>query len=163
MENGLIEVYYGNGKGKTTAAVGIGIRAVGDKRKVIMIQFMKTDLLGECKVLKELEPYFKVFQFQKKRGLIWNLTAEEMQELKNETMNALKFASKVMDTGECDLLILDEILNSVEFGVISEEELCELLENKSSDVEIIITGRKLPLCIAEKADYISHIDDIKHI
>ncbi len=161
MENKLTQIYYGQGKGKTTAAVGIGIRAIGNEQKVIMIQFMKADGSGECKVLKNLEPYFKVFHFERKRELNWQLTGEEMAELQSETLNALKFASKVMDTGECDVLILDEILNSVEWGVISEEQICELIESKSSDVELILTGRKLPLSIADKADYIIKVDDIK--
>lgn len=161
MENKLTQIYYGQGKGKTTAAVGIGIRAIGNEKKVIMIQFMKADSSGECKVLKSLEPYFKVFHFERKRDINWQLTGEEILELQSETMNALKFASKVMDTGECDVLILDEILNSVEWGVISEEQVCEVIDNKSSDVELILTGRKLPLSVAEKADYISRVEDIK--
>ncbi len=162
MENGLVQVYYGTGKGKTTAAIGLGVRAIGNDYKVIMIQFLKNDMTGECRILKDLEPYFKVFHFEKRRGFTWQLTPEEKQELRSETTNALKFASKVMDTGECDVLILDEVLNSVEAGIISEEELYELICNKSDDVELVLTGRKLPICIAEKADYISHIDDIKH-
>ena len=162
MENGLVQVYYGTGKGKTTAAIGLGVRAIGNDYKVIMIQFLKSDMTGECRVLKDLEPYFKVFHFEKRRGFTWQLTPEEKQELRSETTNALKFASKVMDTGECDVLILDEVLNSVEAGIISEDELYELICNKSDDVELVLTGRKLPIRIAEKADYISHIDDIKH-
>ena len=162
MENGLVEVYYGSGKGKTTAAIGLGIRAIGNNYKVIMIQFLKNDMTGECKILKDLEPYFKVFHFEKKRGFTWQLTDEEKNELRSETLNALKFASKVMDTGECDVLILDEILNSVDVGVITEEEVFEIIKNKSDDVELVLTGRTLPLKIAERADYISHVDDIRH-
>ncbi len=162
MENGLVQVYYGNGKGKTTAAVGLGIRALGNEYKVIMIQFLKSDLSGECRILKDLEPYFKVFHFEKKRDFTWELSEEEKQELRSETSNALKFASKVLDTGECDVLILDEILNSLEVGVTTEEDICHLIDNKSDDVELILTGRKLPISIAEKAHYISRIDDVKH-
>ena len=66
MENGLVQVYYGTGKGKTTAAVGLGVRAIGNDYKVIMIQFLKNDMTGECRILKDLEPYFKVFNFEAK-------------------------------------------------------------------------------------------------
>lgn len=162
MENGLIQVYYGPGKGKTTAAIGLGVRAVGNKYKVIMIQFLKNANTSECKILKDLEPYFKVFNFEKERGFTWQLTEEEKVEVRSETLNALKFASKVMDTGECDVLILDEILNSVDLGFVKEEELREIINNKPDEVELVLTGRALPPSIAEKADYISHIDAIKH-
>lgn len=162
MENGLVQVYYGKGKGKTTAAIGLGIRAIGNDYKVIMIQFLKHDTTGECKVLKNLEPEFKIFHFEKRRGFTWQLSDEEKSELKSETSNALKFASKVMDTGQCDILILDEILNSLELGFVSEEDVCTLIDSKSDDVELVLTGRTLPENIAKRADYISHIEDIKH-
>ena len=162
VENGLIEVYYGNGKGKTTAAIGLGVRAIGNHYKVIMIQFLKHADTSECEVLKGLEPYFKVFHFEKKRGFTWNLTDEEREELKGESQIALKFASKVMDTGECDVLILDEILNAVELGIIPEELLYNLMDTKPEEVELVLTGRHINEEIAKRADYISCIDDIKH-
>lgn len=162
MENGLIQVYCGNGKGKTTAAIGLGIRAIGNNYKVIMIQFLKNDSTGECRMIKTLEPDFKIFHFEKKRGFTWQLNEDEKQELRSETSNALKFASKVMDTGQCDVLILDEVLNSLELGFVTEEEICELIDGKSEDVELVLTGRNLPDSIAQRADYISRIEDIKH-
>lgn len=162
MEKGLVQVYYGKGKGKTTAAIGLGIRAIGNDYKVIMIQFLKHDTTGECRMLKELEPDFKIFHFEKRRGFTWQLSEEEKKELRSETSNALKFASKVMDTGQCDVLILDELLNSLELGFVTGEEVCTLIDNKSEDVELVLTGRSLPDCIAERADYISHIEEVKH-
>lgn len=162
MEKGLVEVYYGTGKGKTTAAIGLGIRALGNNYKVIMVQFLKNDDTSECKMLKNLEPQFKVFNFEKKRGFTWELTEEEKAEITSETQNALKFASKVMDTGECDVLILDEILNTVGLGLIGEDALCELIDNKPEEVELVLTGRTLSEEIAKRADYISNIEAIKH-
>lgn len=162
MENGLVQVYYGNGKGKTTAAIGLGMRAIGNEYKVIMIQFLKHDTSGECKILKDLEPAFKIFHFEKRRSFTWELSEEEKNELRSETSNALKFASKVMDTGQCDVLILDELLNSLTLGFVTEEEVCHLIDSKSDDVELILTGRDLPESIASRADYISHIEEIKH-
>lgn len=162
MENGLVQIYCGNGKGKTTAAVGLGIRAIGNEYKVIMIQFLKHDTTGECRMIKTLEPGFKIFHFEKKRGFTWQLNEDEKQELRSETSNALKFASKVMDTGQCDVLILDELLNSLELGFVTEEEVCELIDSKSEDVELVLTGRNLPESIAKRADYISKIEDVKH-
>ncbi|WP_070000796.1 cob(I)yrinic acid a,c-diamide adenosyltransferase [Cellulosilyticum sp. I15G10I2] len=162
MKNGLVQVYYGDGKGKTTSAVGLGIRAVGNNYKVIMIQFLKNDLAGECKIIRDLEPYFKVFHFEKEHGLTWTLTEEEKEELRSETKNALNFAIKVMDTAECDVLILDEILNVVEEGIIAETELCELIDHKPDEMELVLTGRNLTECIAKRADSISCVKAIKH-
>lgn len=162
MENGLVQVYCGEGKGKTTAAIGLGIRAIGNDYKVIMLQFLKKDTNGECQMIKQLEPNFKIFHFEKKRGFTWQLTEEEKQELKSETTNAMNFAMKVMDTGQCDILILDEILNSLEYGFVTEEEVCALIDAKTDDVELILTGKKLPDSIAKRADYISKIEDVKH-
>lgn len=162
MEKGLVQVYYGPGKGKTTAAIGLGIRALGNNYKVIMVQFLKNTSTSECKMLQNLEPQFKVFNFEKERGFTWELTDEEKLEITSETKNALKFASKVMDTGECDVLILDEILNTLGLGLIDEALLCEFIDNKPEEVELVLTGRTLTEEIAKRADYISHIDAIKH-
>lgn len=162
METGLVQIYCGNGKGKTTAAIGLGIRAIGSNLKVIMIQFLKNDDTGECATLKTLEPHFKVFHFEKRRGFTWTLTDEEKAELKKEVGMAIKFAKKVMDTGECDVLILDEIFGAIATGYVGEEELCELIDGKSENVELILTGRDVPEEIAKRADYISKIEPVKH-
>lgn len=162
MEKGLVQVYCGDGKGKTTAAIGQGIRAIGGQYKVIMIQFLKNAHTGECSILKKLEPYFKVFHFEKNHDFTWMLSEEEKEELKSETQNALNFANKVMDTGECDMLILDEILNSLQQNLLTELELCELIDNRPEDMELVLTGRLLPESIKERADYISMVEALKH-
>lgn len=162
MKQGLTQVYCGNGKGKTTAAIGLGIRALGNNMKVIMIQFLKNDHSGECKFLKTLEPGFKVFHFEKNRGFTWNLTEEEKKEQKQEIEMAVKFARKVMDTGECDILILDEILAAVEHGYISVQTLLEVIANRPEAMELVLTGRVLPEEIEGRVDYISAIHAVKH-
>ncbi|MGL4345211.1 MAG: cob(I)yrinic acid a,c-diamide adenosyltransferase [Cellulosilyticaceae bacterium] len=162
MEKGLVQVYCGQGKGKTTAAIGLGIRALGNGLKVIMIQFLKHGNTGECHLIKTLEPQFKVFHFEKNRGFTWTLTEEEKNELKIEIQTALKFAKKVMDTGECDILILDEILGAISSGLVESEQICKLIEECSEEIELVLTGRDVPEDIAAKADYISRIDPVKH-
>lgn len=162
MEKGLVQIYCGNGKGKTTAAIGLGIRAIGRDLKVIMIQFLKHSDTGECKTLKGLEPDFKVFHFEKPRGFTWSLTPEEREEKKIEIKNAMNFARKVLETGECDILILDEILGAIQGGFIVEDEICNMIDNKPDTVELVLTGRVLPDSIAEKAGYISKIEAVKH-
>lgn len=162
MKNGLIQVYCGEGKGKTTATIGLGIRALGNNMKVIMIQFLKNDNTGECKLLKQLEPGFKVFHFEKHRAFTWELKEEEKKELKEEITMAIKFARKVMDTGECDILILDEILATVQLDYVRVETIIELIECKPDAMELVLTGRELPSEIAARADYISKIEPVKH-
>ncbi|OON96703.1 MAG: cob(I)yrinic acid a,c-diamide adenosyltransferase [Epulopiscium sp. Nele67-Bin005] len=162
MQSGLIQVYYGTGKGKTTASIGLAIRAIGSNLKVIMIQFLKQDNTGEVQSLKTLEPNIKVFHFEKPRGFFWTLTDAEKEELKVEVQLAMKFAKKVMDNEECDILILDEVLAVVENGLLEEEKLCEFLVNKNENMEIVLTGRVLPDRVAGLADYITEVNEIKH-
>jgi cob(I)alamin adenosyltransferase len=162
MNLGLIQVYCGEGKGKTTAAIGQGIRAIGQSMKVIMIQFLKSSSTGELQTLKKLEPDFKVFRFEKPRDFFWNLTEEEKKELRTEIINGLNFAKKVLDTRECDILILDEILAVIENNLVAEKEICDLLDHKPEGIEIILTGRKLTQGIKERANYISEIQEERH-
>lgn len=162
MEKGFVQVYCGPGKGKTTASIGLGIRALGNNLKVIMIQFLKNDNTGECKFLKTLEPGFKVFHFEKERGFTWTLTDEEKSELAQEIHMALKFAKKVMDTGECDILILDEVLGTIEQGFTNVKELESLIDEKPEFMELVMTGRVLPDVLKEKVDYVSYIEAVKH-
>ncbi|ONI43654.1 cob(I)yrinic acid a,c-diamide adenosyltransferase [Candidatus Epulonipiscioides gigas] len=162
MREGLVQIYCGDGKGKTTASIGLGIRAVGSGLKVIMIQFLKSDTSGEIKVLKTLEPNFKTFHFEKQHGFFWELSDEEKSELKNEIEIAMKFAKKVMDTEECDVLILDEILGVIENNLYSEDLLVDFIVSKKDTVELILTGRNVPEKIKDISDYISNITKEKH-
>lgn len=152
LNDGYIQVYYGDGKGKTTAAIGQGIRAVGKEKKVIMVQFLNESDNYDAISLKKLEPDFKVFSFVKKKTSEQNFCY--IDELKTQVVTALNFAKKICDTGECDVLILDEIIAAADRKYISEQVICDLLEHKPSNMGVILTGRVLLECIAEKADYI---------
>ncbi|WP_305767595.1 cob(I)yrinic acid a,c-diamide adenosyltransferase [Candidatus Epulonipiscium viviparus] len=162
MNNGLIEVYCGDGKGKTTASIGLGVRAIGAGLKVIMIQFLKSNTSSEISVLKTLEPNFKIFHFEKPRGFFCTLSDEEKAELKTEVETAMKFARKVIETEECDVLILDEILGVVENNLYSVDALAEFLSSKKDYTEIIMTGRIVPEEIKALSDYVSNIHKEKH-
>lgn len=159
---GLIQVYCGEGKGKTTAAIGQGIRAVGQNLKVIMVQFLKSSFSGEMEALKQLEPEFKLFRFEKERDFFWNLTDTEKEDIKIEIENGINFVKKVLDTEECDVIILDEILGVLKNHLYPTEEFCKIIDDKPESIEMILTGRELPDIIAQRADYISTIQVIKH-
>lgn len=155
LNDGYIQVYYGDEKAKTTAAIGQGVCAVAKEKKVIMIQFLNEFDNYDAISLKKLEPDFKVFSFVKKKKSEQNFCY--IDELKTQVVTALNFAKKIRDTGECDVLILDEIISAAERKYITEEIICDLLEHKPSSMDIILTGCVLLDCIAEKADNIYYI------
>lgn len=162
MDKGLIQVYTGEGKGKTTAAIGQGIRACGRGKRVYMVQFLKGSETGELLTLKNLEPGFKVFRFEKERGFIWSLCESEIKELKSEISKAFEFVKETLKAGACDVLILDEIMAVLSNRLIEFEDLIDIVKNKPENIELILTGRNVPEEIVELADYVSQIGCIKH-
>lgn len=162
MEKGLIQVYTGNGKGKTTAAVGQGMRAAGSGNRVYMIQFLKSGHTGEISTLKRLEPDFMLFRFEKQRDFFWKLSEQEKLDLKKEITAAFEFAVASVRDGKCDVLILDEIMGAIGNGLLPAKEVEEFLKSKPESVEIILTGRNVPDSILSLADYVSDINCVKH-
>jgi len=162
MLNGMVQVYTGDGKGKTTAAIGQGIRSAGRGLKVYMIQFLKSLDTGELHACEKLGGYFRIFRFEKERGFFWTLDEEQKKELKQEVNQAFEFAVKVMQNRECDVLILDEIMAAIVNNLISEQQVCDFIKSKSESVELILTGRNAPAAIVELADYVSEIHSVKH-
>lgn len=162
MNKGTIQVICGEGKGKTTAALGMGIGALTKNKTVIMIQFLKgCSGNSSLEILERLEPEMKIFRFEKSDDFFDNLTKEQQEEERMNILNGLNFARKVVTTGECDLLILDEVLGLVDQKIIENEELIKLLCSKVEEMDIIMTGRVLPKEIGALADGILEIDHVK--
>lgn len=155
MREGCIYLYYGDGKGKTTLAIGQGMRAVGNDLSVVMVQFLDYNHNKEYIPLKKLEPDFRAFRFEKQRD---SLESAQISEVKNEIGLAINFSRKILETGECDMLILDGITDAVEAGFITDEEVADLLDKRTSYMDVIITGNKKYDKIAEKADFIYSIN-----
>ncbi len=162
MERGLIHIYTGDGKGKTTAAIGQGIRACGRGNKVYMVQFLKGQSTGELSTLKKLEPDFKVFRFEKIKDFVWNLTQSQLKELKSQINTAFLFIKNTIKNFDCDLLILDEIMGVLSNNFIDTGSVIELLKNKPEKMEIILTGRDAPKELQDIAHYVCDIKSIKH-
>lgn len=162
LNKGYVQVYTGNGKGKTTAAVGLGVRAAGDGFNVYMVQFLKGGKTGELNSIKKLEPNFKVFRFERARGFFWTLNDEEKAELKSEISEAYDFCYNAAKEKKCDVLIMDEVMGAVSNGLITEDQIVKLIKNKDENVEIILTGRNVPEKIASNANLITEMKDIKH-
>lgn len=161
MKDGYIQVYYGNGKGKTTASIGQGIYAINDDKKVIMIQFLSGADDLETEYLKKLEPEFRTFSFAKKKNNEQQFCY--VDELKTESITAFNFSKKILDTGECDILILDEILMAIDKNYLEEDNVCELLSHKSPSTIVILTGETITKKIAEMADFIYCIEAKKEV
>lgn len=162
LKNGYVQVYTGNGKGKTTAAVGLAVRAAGNGYNVFMVQFLKGGKTGEIESAKKLAPYFNIFRFEKKRGFFWTLNEEEKIELKEEIQKGYEFCMETLKEGKCDILIMDEVMGALNNGLISEEQLIELIDNKPVNIELILTGRDVPKTIIDKANLVTEMKDIKH-
>lgn len=160
MGCGLIHIYTGDGRGKSPAAIGRAVQAAVEGKSVVIIQFLKGKGLGECEFIRRLEPEIKVFHFEKSDDNYDELSEEKKKEESVNIKNGINFAKKVLTTGECDLLILDEVLGLVEKDIISEEELKNLLECRE-DTSVIITGVSLNDDICVLADEVSKIETVK--
>lgn len=150
----MIHVYTGNGKGKTTAAIGLAIRAHGRKKRVKIIQFMKNGGYGEIMALKKLG--IDVEQFGRAEFVDRDNPERVDMELAEK---ALARALDVLPL--CDLLVLDEINVAIDYRLIKLEDTLELME-KAKDMELVLTGRYANERIIEKADYVTEMREIKH-
>lgn len=162
MEQGYIQVYTGNGKGKTTAALGQCLRAVGRGLKVIVYQFLKGSLSGELESAKALAPNFKIKRFGGMTKLFWQLRTEEKEELKAMTKEGYGEILKAVRDGSYDVIVLDEIMAALEYELLSQEDVLRLMEEKAPRVELILTGRNAPEAVLDKADLITEMRAVRH-
>lgn len=157
MSKGNVLVYYGEGKGKSTSALGHAIQSASQGKSVIIIQFLKGKNDDEISFIRRLEPEIKFFRFEKSQENFDQLSEEEKKEESMNIKNGFNFAKKVLVTGECNVLILDEFLGLLDKQVISIEELESMLQAKSEDTEIIFTGRVMDENLSRYANEIYRI------
>jgi cob(I)alamin adenosyltransferase len=156
---GLVQVYTGDGKGKTTAALGLAIRAAGHGMKVYMIQFMKGDIhYGELKVQENI-PNLEIVQFGKPTFVNKNNPAIEDIEL---AQLGLDHAKVIIEEGQYDIVILDELNVAIDFKLVEIEKVIKIIETKPKHVEIIITGRNAKKEIIDMADLVTNMRKVKH-
>lgn len=159
MKESMIQVICGPGRGKTTSAIGRGITALTKGKTVYMVQFLKGALDADnMEIIQRLEPEFKIFRFEKTPVFFDRLTEEEKEEARFCIRNGLNFARKVLVTGECDILILDEILGILDEGVITGEELCAIIaQARQAEIQLILTGTVYPDCLDTSVDEVTRI------
>lgn len=161
MITGNILIFSGDGHGKSPAALGKAIEEASKGKKVVIIQFLKEKGLEETPFIKRLEPEIKLFRFEKSEENFNLLSQERKQEEICNIKNGMNFAKKVLNTGECNLLILDEVLGLLDNGIITIEELKSVLSSKSEDTTIIMTGITVNDEICRLADEVSRIETIR--
>jgi len=160
MSSGIMKVYYGNGKGKTMAAIGRGILEASEGKRVIIIQFLKSRNEEEMSFLRKLEPEIKLFRFEKSKEGFEDLTPEQREEESVNLRNGMNFARKVLATGECELLILDEVLGLLENDIISMDALCQLKAH-IVETEVICTGTHATQELIDLADEVYRLEAVK--
>ena len=162
MENGLVIVYTGKGKGKTTASLGIALRAVGYNQKVCMLQFIKGSWhYGEMTSSKRLEPEFELTAIGK--GFVGIIDDKSpIEEHKKIAEEALRVAQNKIYSKRYDIVILDEINYAIKLGLINLEDVLELVSKKPKNVSLVLTGNYARDEVIEQADLVTEMREIKH-
>lgn len=156
MEQGLVHLYCGSGKGKTTAAMGLALRVLGQGFQVCVVQFLKSGTSGELSPLSELGA--AVFSGPEKTKFTWDMTPEELEETRKQQTALLTKALSV----PCDLLVLDEACAACRCGLVDEEQLKKAVLSKPQGREVVLTGREPAPWMVERADYITQMDCQRH-
>ncbi len=158
-EKGLVHIYCGDGKGKTSAAIGLAVRAAGRGKKVLISRFLKTDDSGEVMILKEI-PGITVLPCEKSFGFLFRMSEEQKKEAASYYQE--QFEKTVKMAERYDLLILDEMMASISGKMVPEERVLQFLQEKPENLEVVLTGRNPSDRLKEEADYISEILAVRH-
>lgn len=158
-KRGLVMVITGNGKGKTTSAFGQALRAIGQGYRVCIIQFMKGRKYGEVIAAEKYLPDLTFYQFGLDSFVMRDNPAGVDVDLAQQ---GFKKAKEVISSGAYNMVILDEINVAVDFGLISEEEVLDLIKNKPPELDLLLTGRYASPKLREIADLVSEVTEIKH-
>ena len=161
MQLGLVHIYCGDGKGKTTAALGLALRALGHGYKVLLVQFLKSQDTGELKVFDSI-PNTKVLRSREKFGFTFQMTEEQKKRCIIEHNKLLEKAREICSLDQIDLIILDEIISAYNYNLVNRAETIKFLKEKPKNLEVVLTGRDPAAELLQFADYISEIKKIKH-
>ncbi len=158
LSKGYVQVYTGDGKGKTTAALGLALRASGRGMRTYIGQFMKGQQYGELEALRD-HPLITIEQY----GDVRCIHREEVTpEHVAQAHRGLERAREAMRSGQYDIMVLDEVNVSIWFGLLTVGEVLDFLEEKPERVEVVLTGRRAPLELIERADLVTEMREVKH-
>ncbi|GGM73343.1 cob(I)alamin adenolsyltransferase/cobinamide ATP-dependent adenolsyltransferase [Thermogymnomonas acidicola] len=179
LTRGLVEVYTGNGKGKTTASFGLALRAAGWGMHVYILQFMKLGTYGENRGVNNLGelirleyvgmPYFIVWEDEYRKGnngRVANVKVcprgQPPPEYRNLAQEAFRKAEEEMLSCRWDVVILDEVNVAIYYGLVDEDQVIKMIDEKPPNTELVMTGRKMPERIMERADLVTEMVEVKH-
>lgn len=161
MKQSCIHIYCGDGKGKSTAAMGLALRAAGSGEKVLVTQFLKDGTSSELKILRELSGV-QVLTCEKKFGFFWNMTEEQKAEAKDAYEELFEKAVKMAAEKNVFLLVMDEFIAAYNHGMIDQKKALAFLKERPEGLEVVLTGREPSPELVELADYVSEIQKKKH-
>jgi cob(I)alamin adenosyltransferase len=157
----MIECYTGDGKGKTTAAAGLAVRAAGSGWKVLFTQFLKDGSSGEIGVLSKV-PGITCYPCKAPCGFIFRMTEEEKKKAAADCREYLDEIIKLAEENDFDMLVMDEFMAAYEYDMINREKAIEFLQHKPERLEVVITGRNAPEEIIRISDYVTELKKIRH-
>jgi cob(I)alamin adenosyltransferase len=160
LKKGYVQVYTGNSKGKSTAALGLAFRAMGRGLKTYVGQFMKGQIYGELKSAEMCRPYITIEQYGKDTFI--HVKNPPLAEDVQMARDGLARAVKAMHSGEYDIIVFDEINTANYFNLITTEEMLDVIKSKPDGVEVIFTGRYAPPEVIEAADLVTEMVEVKH-
>jgi cob(I)alamin adenosyltransferase len=157
---GYIQVYTGNGKGKTTAALGLAFRAAGRGFRTYVAQFLKAQPTGEIEAAKKLAPLIRIEQFGRE-GFITVKDGPGDEDVARAKAGLAK-ALEAMLSGEYRIVVLDEVNTAVHFKILPEQDVLDVIDKRPAAVELVLTGRYAPAAFIERADLVTEMIEIKH-
>lgn len=158
---GLVHIYCGEGKGKTTCSVGLTVRACGYGLHVLFMQFLKSGTSSELKILKEL-PGIEVLGTKPIKKFSFQMTEEEKAETRAVSQKEVEDMLQMIQNDHYDMVVLDEALGAIEAGLLDGQVIVDFLKNRPEKLEVVLTGRYPTPELEELADYVSRIDKVKH-
>ncbi len=157
---GCVQVYTGNGKGKTTAALGLAFRAAGRGFRTYIAQFLKAQPTGEIEAAKKLAPLITIEQFGRE-GFITVKDGPDDEDI-SRAEAGLARAREALLSGDYRVVVLDEVNTAVHFKILSEKDVLALIDSRPADVELVLTGRYAPASFIDRADLVTEMAEVKH-
>ncbi|MDE7206028.1 MAG: cob(I)yrinic acid a,c-diamide adenosyltransferase [Lachnospiraceae bacterium] len=161
MEKGLIHIYHGDGKGKTTAAVGLAVRAAGSGMHVAFIQLMKDGTSAELDMLKKIER-IEVFAIKNSYGFTWNMSDDDRIQLRMRNDKAVNAIIKAAKEELYQMFVVDELMSAYQGGFVDKLAVIELMQLCKGTTELVFTGRNPARELLDRADYITEMKNVKH-